>query len=115
MALTRDKCARGKDGVTDKETRGTDHVTRLGLKLGGLLLGMSVRGDSCLVSDGMRLVLRERRDKAGTEEILKRIVQKIERTVSLVYYSDYCRRHRTQGTDSLESRNRFPYSKGGSA
>lgn len=65
MALTRDKCARGKDGVTDKETRGTDHVTRLGWKLGGLLLGMSVRGVSCLVSDGMRLVLRERRDKAA--------------------------------------------------
>ncbi len=70
MAVTRDKWARGKDGGTDKETRGTDHVTRLGLKLGGLLLGMSVRGVSCLVSDGMRLVLRERRGKTGTEETL---------------------------------------------
>ncbi len=66
----RDKCARMKDGVIDKETRDTDHVTRLGLKLGGLLLGMSVRGVRSLVSDGMRLVLRERRDKTGMEETL---------------------------------------------
>jgi hypothetical protein len=56
-----------KDGATDKETRGTDHVTRLGVTIRGLLLGVSVRGVSCLV---LGLVLRERRDKTGKEETL---------------------------------------------
>ncbi len=64
MALTRDKCAIVKDGVTNKETRYRP-CDSVGLEAWGLAIR-----DVCLVSDGMRLVLRERRDKAGTEETL---------------------------------------------
>ena len=42
-------------------------MTRLDVSTRGLLLGVSVRGVSCLVLD---LVLRERRDKTGQEETL---------------------------------------------
>ncbi len=65
--MTGDNRARGKDGATDKETRGTDHVTWLGVTIRGLLLGVPVRGVSRLV---LGLVLRERRDKTGKEETL---------------------------------------------
>ncbi len=57
-----------KDGATDKINRGTDHVTRLKWTSLCLLLGVSVRGVSCLVLGDMRLVLLERRGKTGKAE-----------------------------------------------
>ena len=54
---------RGKDGAIDKETKDTDHVTRLGGASWGLLLGVSVRGVSCFF-------LRERRGTTAKAETI---------------------------------------------
>ncbi len=70
-------------------------MTRLDLTIRGLLLGVSVRGVSCLVVGEMRLVLRVRRDKTGQEE-----------TLHTVWAGQSCRASVTGKTDKTPANSR---------